>query len=665
MTKKPDEDTALVPVTVTETHRRENEAAPVELGQWYWLENWAEKHPRVLGCVTHLGSNYAEIDPVGDYAEVRILESEFDECCTREENPETYIKERIAHHQHLVDGLLDRVKQLTASLGITRLALNESAAEMENTTQALVAVHGTKNVKAHKVALVKAKEKTLPELFKKIRDQHEKMAMWMTATLKPHKAQAKALKKTTEVIDDRIFTVELYAGLVEEMVQIKEGDPASNETKVALFQRRHYMDEECLANYSAGGMSFESLGAFDRWLVRKDNLERILPLRRCIVAFRVRRYTKTRRCYNISDFFRIQLKEKQDEYTFLYIRNGEQVWRLATEIDFGEQLFPNKEDSLLLGDSDCLWANVYWSEVREIISDDAYQQMLKDHAAEQKAYKKRLKAWRADPKNKKHVGTIHEPSNPKDYRSDKWVKIDKESVWYDDVMMKIAREAMAHNRVAVVLQGVLDRSAALQPHPPWQLWTAEGFQSGIELIYDVSRALTSGEAPDFEEFRQRINESLGKGCFTVGQERAWEIAEAEKENEKRSENRWDGGYYEVEFYHPHGNPGPGVVAEVTAYSRKKRTCTFKWMRPRERGRWITHPTKLGYRQFSYDGDIGCRFACSQYVLLNVSAYTPGDFKQFYADPRTRADYAQWAPLLLAAEDWHHEQKKAKKKGEKK
>jgi hypothetical protein len=40
------------------------------------------------------------------------------------------------------------------------------------------------------------------------------------------------------------------------------------------------------------------------------------------------------------------------------------------------------------------------------------------------------------------------------------------------------------------------------------------------------------------------------------------------------------------------------------------------------------------------------------ALLNISAYTPGDFKQFFADPRTRAEYLQWAPLLLTAEDWH-------------
>jgi len=39
-------------------------------------------------------------------------------------------------------------------------------------------------------------------------------------------------------------------------------------------------------------------------------------------------------------------------------------------------------------------------------------------------------------------------------------------------------------------------------------------------------------------------------------------------------------------------------------------------------------------------------------LFNISAYQPGDFKQFYRDPRTRGDYLRWAHMLLTAEDYH-------------
>lgn len=38
-------------------------------------------------------------------------------------------------------------------------------------------------------------------------------------------------------------------------------------------------------------------------------------------------------------------------------------------------------------------------------------------------------------------------------------------------------------------------------------------------------------------------------------------------------------------------------------------------------------------------------------LFNVSAYQQGDFKRFFADPRTREKYLEWAPLLLSAEDY--------------
>lgn len=53
-----------------------------------------------------------------------------------------------------------------------------------------------------------------------------------------------------------------------------------------------------------------------------------------------------------------------------------------------------------------------------------------------------------------------------------------------------------------------------------------------------------------------------------------------------------------------------------------------------------------------DDNIACSFTTDVGKVLNVSAYTPGDYKRFYGDPRTRAEYLKWAPLLLAAEDWH-------------
>jgi len=50
--------------------------------------------------------------------------------------------------------------------------------------------------------------------------------------------------------------------------------------------------------------------------------------------------------------------------------------------------------------------------------------------------------------------------------------------------------------------------------------------------------------------------------------------------------------------------------------------------------------------------IGCSFTTSIEDVLNVDAYRPGDFRQFFNDPRTRQQYLKWAWMLLEAEEYH-------------
>jgi hypothetical protein len=212
-------------------------------------------------------------------------------------------------------------------------------------------------------------------------------------------------------------------------------------------------------------------------------------------------------------------------------------------------------------------------------------------------------------------------------------------------MGKIEAAAKEHNRIAVVLQGLLDRSIVFQPHPPWRLWTAEGFNLAIKLVHDNSRAITSGEAPDFEAYRARLNASIKVGSITVGQEAAWLRAEAVKYNERRDRSRWRYGgrdsSYEAKHHKPYGNEGPGLLAKVRAIGRgrSKGKLTYTWVRQAK--------SERSYRNGAYP----TKFQCELNAVLNVSAYKKGDFKIFYADPRTRADYLKWAPYLLAAEDF--------------
>src|SRR5262249_1947738 len=95
-------------------------------------------------------------------------------------------------------------------------------------------------------------------------------------------------------------------------------------------------------------------------------------------------------------------------------------------------------------------------------------------------YEKKKKAW--DKLSKRAQSELTNkglrPIQPSSWYHfddhDRYIKLTPETVFYDDAMNKIRDEVKKHNQIATVLQGLLDRSLAFQPHPPWQIWTPEG-----------------------------------------------------------------------------------------------------------------------------------------------------------------------------------------------
>ena len=595
------------------------------VGRWFWVtgENLEGKARRWFGCVTHVGSNYAEIHaPGGSYE--RIHEDEFYDRCEREPDARSVIDRHVAEHQGEVKALLEEVKALSVKLGIP---LDRALLPKSEVGALAVRGAGGADMGAYKKALVKAKEKTLPDLFEKIRRASDSLATWLSADLIPLKANAEALKPAIEAIEDRIFSVELYAGLVEEVEEIADGQAASLDEPIHLMQRRAYCDEESLARYETGGMEFKDIGAFDRWLARPENRDRLLPFPRCIVAFRVRRKEKEREWANLREFIQMIESGKADKFTFLYLRNGQRLYRLSTEIDFDEKLFPDMDEHLLRGEEK-LYAKIWSSDrVDKIISEHEYRAMIEEEEAHAAKVAKM-------PEKDRWMHANHFPD------SRGYHPFTRESVHFDDIRKHVEDEMKKHNRLVLVLQGLLDRSPVFHPHPPWPVWTEEGFRKAVRLVYDDTRALVAGARPDFEAYRTRCNADLREGSITVGQEEAWEIREAVRENERMDRDyRHKRSDYRPTRYRPYGDPGPGTLARVAKWSPKKKTCTYEWTRERRTS------------AYSDESRVGCFLSVSASRVLSVEGYKPGDFRQFFSDPRTRADYLEWAPLLLVAEEF--------------
>ena len=645
------------------------EATPIEpdddrptIGSWYWVkepkhQDNFDREKQWLACVVEIGTNYAKFQ--GVRFDERISLDDIHERCVLEHDPHAFIDFKVGQHKSAVRQLMGEIQRVCHKLGVPyRQALAEAEAE----TSALAVVHGVGDAKSYQKSLVKAKDKTLPELFKKVKSEHEEMARWMRADLIPAEADLEQAKGVTKLIENKIHTVELYAGLTEKLIQVRTGDPAPGTTKIHLMQRRHYMDEECLAVYEAGGMDFQDLEAFDKWMAKDDNMFRILPHPRCIVAMRIRRNAKD---YDhgepntLANFIRFQSWNEANEKTFLYIRNGRQLWRMSTSIDFGENLFPNRVDSDLLGDNE-LWVRPMDSDWHDkFITSREYADRKAKWQQQRNKYAREVWDWHNAGKptgkwyNHKRKNIHGEPwsehGQPHKFIHDDWSyyeQVTPESLYYDDAMKRIAKAAFEQNRVAVIIQGLLDRSMCLQPHPPWRIWTKEGFDLGIELVYDTSRGLTQGEAVDWEGYWNQLNKSIRPGCVTIGQYGQWEKDMAAKYGYKW--DRW-------EFDHLTGR-GPKSVDKVVSMKRNG-MCEFRFARERKRGRWITDPERP-YKQIWDDSDIEMKWWCHRSKLFCVDAYTPGDFHMFFDDPRTRAEYLKWAPFLLAAEDWHAKRRTA-------
>lgn len=610
-----------------------------ELGQWFWIEG--EDDEEWLGCVTHVGSNHVKMTSVeGGYR--LILFTQMVDRARREHDADNYIMGQVLRCEAETKRLMGEIAELTARLGCLPAAALASGSE----TRALSIVSGGgADMKSYKADLVKAKTETLPKLFEAVKKSNREMSTWLTATTLPIQAQAESMNNVIGRIDDRILSVRLYAGLNEDVEKIKDGEPAPLTTKIHLLQRRCYMDEECLAQYEAGGMEFKDLRAFEAWFLREENLARLLPFERCVVAFRVRRHEKERPSYgSFVTLFEILEKIRADQYTFLYIRNGEQVFRMYTEIEFGPTLFPD----MSIGPSNgkrYARKNIY-GQKDVIISEDEYLSRCQEHDRRKaeydlarQSYDVAIKAYKRAEEDAKVSGVKFDAERPDcvmffshdDPRRD-YAPFEPSNVHFDATKEILDKQAQEHNRIVLILQGLLDRSPVFAPHPPWKLYNQDSFHQALELVYDDSRTLPAGDKPDFEAYMAKLGESIQEGSVTIGQFHHW------REEQIDAWNKYH-GYRDRDRWHADGNPGPGRLAKVESFSPRTRMAKFSWNRERS---WR-----------SGEGDpIRCTHSAPASVLFNADAYKPGDFRQFFNDPRTRAEYLKWAPLLLEAEEYH-------------
>lgn len=629
------------------TQRVEGSLERPAITQWYWVSSSKDAESRWLGCVVQVGSNFVEL--VGPCQEgrghhrTRVHLDRVGERLVIEPNYRSIIDGRVKGLQSEITGLIGQIQDLSMALGVTPNAQIEGPHSSSGT--ALAVMSSQVDVGAYQKALIKAKDETIPALQERIRRHSETLANWLKAEIIPFEAQADDAKGVIAAMTDRVFNLELYAGLVESADQFADGEPAAVDEKLRVFQRMLFCDEEALLAYDSGGMDITNLNEFKRWLARPENRDRILPFPRCLVAMRVRRNTKDRSWGgSLWRLFENMHLAEGDKMTFLFIRNGEKLFCIRTAIEFDEMIFPSQD---AFDPSEPQMVKMFADRVDQMMPLREFESLLE----EKRALEAKSKQWKLD--NPRDAWEAANPGfdcfsydyanpfrNTSSFDEREWRRFDSSNVYFDEALAKVNDVFKKYNRVAVIIQGLFDRSDCLAPHATVRSWTAEGFRSAIELIYD-GMGLLYGEPPCFEEYRRRCNALIDENSVLLGQDDAWQEREAEAEC-RRIDNNWRSSRdtYRPTRFKPFGDDGPGYLARPSKVMKRARKAVFTWTRQRRSGCDRFDNTTRATITVPFDR------------LFNVSAYRPGDFKVFFQDPRTRERYLKWAPMLIAAEDYY-------------
>jgi len=275
-------------------------------------------------------------------------------------------------------------------------------------------------------------------------------------------ALMKPLEEYVGKLKETVWTLELYAGSHEELTEICSGIPAPEQVPVTIRQGVLSMDEESAVMLDEQGMDARDIEKFDDWLREKpERVRYFLPEEKGIVALVPRWEGKD---YG-DPWTNAEVREK-NSYTHFLIRNGENIFRVTTDFKAGPTLIPTHAEflELFLGQT-----------------------------------------W--DSERHEHVTRRFEPG------SREFLEAEKQ-----------ADKCQRHYyRVALILQGLIDRTAMLQPLPEnargerrVSLTTPEDYEAGrVVVIEDVGLALADTRET-FKEWLTRVNADMEVGRRVVG-----------------------------------------------------------------------------------------------------------------------------------------------------
>lgn len=391
----------------------------------------------------------------------------------------------------------------------------------------------------------------------------------LEARLHAMAAELEPLQAQIALLNEGIWTMNLYLGRDEEIHTLTEGEPAPAGTPVHVRQQVLAMDEESALAADTGGIDVRSIETFDEWITAEPaHLEQILPEQRGVVAIMARRRDRD---YG-DPWANVELNTANHE-TWWLIRNGQNLYRMLTNFETGRRLVPAR------------------NEFTSMFVDRFTKQPL------QPGTRAWLDAEKAASKRERHF-----------------------------------------MRIALILQGLIDRTAVFHPLPiaGLSLLAPDHYDAGhVVLIADDENQLTTGRTP-FYRWIAAKNALLTPGMRVIVNpaQQSWP-------------DRGGGG---DAGRHPRLHPPRAECPSPTqVHIIKKRgdggALTFTYPRTQEewiRGKWGSEELRVPSTPAT------CTIYPDDQFVLPIDLVTVADMREYLSARTERHAYADMFPTLNAA-----------------
>jgi len=370
----------------------------------------------------------------------------------------------------------------------------------------------------------------------------------MMATQWAISEQEEALGLQLKALNTKLFLADTYMHGRQGIVHRMKGERGTG--PYSVFQERQFLNKEITLLANLTNFGFEQFGQLDKWLKTSGKMFKFLPYERTILVTQIRDKSKDYGCPWIN-----MLENERNFVNIIWVRDGQNVWRIPTQLDFQNAVFPDVHEETRLTDYVAEYVYNDCFNPKERYESPFYKpeipgQLKREPLTEAEPYTAIFKGPRTH-------ATLDDWKASEDYTTKIQVEIAQAAGRY------LTEHNMERMTFLLLLQGIVDNTNLLDIPKGTNLFDWKSSNAFFNLVRDYTHGLPDGRTRDLLAAAFRLDQ-VRIGDMLLVNEGPWDRAKLEKDVSYRRFDKWrfytvvtrkDGKPLVVHYYprkhHPH------------------------------------------------------------------------------------------------------------------